>query len=192
MKKFILGFVAVAALGAGGGYYYWISTPEYAFTQIQASFKEKNRAKFESHVDIKKVSDGIIDEAIQIAIPDPTKAKSGWAQVGTLFAAKMIDSMKPQFEKMIENEIDKIFDKQRAVASQSKNSILKNMTNLETQISYLDHTKKDCSDNVCYFSLKFNHNLTNKQLAFDARMEKVNGTWKLVELPSFLKNLPKS
>lgn len=190
MKYAVAAFAVFMSFGAGG-YFYWISTPEYSLNQIKVSIQDKNKALFESHVDVKRITGSVVDEVVQMTVSDSTKNKNGWAAVGGMFAAKMIESMKPQFEGMVEKEISKLFETNREVASKKVNNPLKELTNVREQLSFTGFEKKTCSDQICYFELSFQHNLTRSNAVLTAKMEKLNGSWKLVELPSFIESLKK-
>ena len=191
MKIMAIAFVAIIGL-ASGGYAYWTSTPEYALYQIKDSVIEKNKAKFEGYVDVKRITGSIVDEIAQMTLAESTKNKNGWAVLGGMFAAKMIETMKPQIETMAEKEIAKIFEADRNVASASheKNQFA-NFSNARSSLTYLNYEKRDCSDQVCYFNIHFKHEITQSETTFKAKLEKINGNWKLVELPSLIEQIKK-
>lgn len=191
MKYVTIALVGLIALGSSG-YVYWTSTPEFAFYKIKESVEQKNKALFESHVDVKKITGSVVDEVVQTTISQTSQKKNGWAAIGGIFAAKMMESMKPQLEGIVEKELNKLFESERTVASKAKeNNQFKDLANVRAQLTFVGYEKKDCSDYICYFNLNVQHDITKQQATFKAKMEKINGSWKLVELPSFIEQLKK-
>lgn len=191
MKYVVLALATVIALGSGG-YVYWTSTPEFALYQIKESVQQKNKAQFEGYVDVKRITGSVVDEFAQLTLSKATKNKNGWAALGGMFAAKMIETMKPQVESMVEKELSKIFEAERSVASNKKDkNQFKEFTDVRGQLTFLDYEKKDCSSQICYFDISFQHDIVKNQVTLKAKLEKVNGTWKLVELPSLIEQLKK-
>lgn len=192
MKFVVVGLLGLSIL-AGGGYFYWTSTPEYSLYQIGESVKTKNKALFETHVDVKQVTNAIVDEAIQISNQEMSKSKNAFAAFGQMLATGVLNSMKPQFENMVEKEINKLFEQDREVASQKKEkNPFKGLEESAKVLAVSGFEKKDCSAQICYFSISFEHKLTNKKFELLAKLEKSNDSWKLTELVDFVKNLQKA
>lgn len=189
MKYVVIALAGLIALSSGG-YFYWTSTPEFALYQIKESIETKNKALFESHVDVKRITGSVVDEIVQMTITQSSQSKNKWAVIGNMFTAKMIESMKPQLEGMVETELNKIFENDRTAASTPKEiNQIKELTNIRSLLTFVGYEKKDCSDQICYFNMNVQHDITKQQATFRAKMEKVNGNWKLVELPSLIDQL---
>ena len=189
MKFVVVGLLGLSVL-AGGGYFYWTSTPEYSLSQIGESVKTKNKALFETHVDVKQVTDAMVDEAIGMANQEMSKSKNAFAAFGQMLATGVLNSMKPQFEMMVEKEINKLFEHERQIASNGNGkNPFKGLEESSKVLVVHDYQKRDCSDQVCYFSISFEHQLTHKRFELLAKMEKHNSSWKLTELVDFIKNL---
>lgn len=191
MKYAVAGLLCLSLL-AGGGYFYWTTTPEYSMNQIGHSVKTKNKALFESHVDIRRITDTMVDEVTQMTTEEMSKSKNTLAVFGTFMATQLLNSMKPQVENLVENEINKLFENEREVASKHSKNAFKEFESSAKVLLVNSYEKKDCSDQICYFSISFEHKLTHKKFDLVAKLEKNNDSWKLVELVDFVKNIKKA
>jgi hypothetical protein len=185
----ILGIITFTILSAAtGGYFYAIETPEYALYQVGESLNHKDRALFESYVDINTVTSNVVDEVVQVSLAKQSKknSQSKWGAMGNMLAMKMVEAMKPQITNMIETEINTAFAEESRSPANSKSS---KFEKIKEKIEYVDYNKKDCSSLVCFIDITFKNKVKKEDFVITAKLTKVNGSWKLVHFPGAVNSI---
>jgi hypothetical protein len=100
MPKFIAFIVVLAAL-AGGGYWYWTTTPQYSLIQAKDSFKNHDIVTFTKYVDIDSVSGDVVD----FVVSKPVGALSDLGPVGKIFSFGLVSFVKPQIVDSVKQQV---------------------------------------------------------------------------------------
>src|ERR1700722_19827957 len=80
-------FLAGSALLVGGAYWYWTTTPLFAFQEAAAAVHDHDLAKFERYVDYRK----LLDSAINDVLIDPIETMPGISTMGRQIAVAAIN-----------------------------------------------------------------------------------------------------
>jgi len=59
--RLLLPFLLVLIIGAGLGYLYWTTTPQYAIGQVKDAIKNHDLKTFEQYADVDAISSNMVD-----------------------------------------------------------------------------------------------------------------------------------
>lgn len=103
MKR-ILALLVVIALGAGGAYYWWISSPQYAVQQAVAAIKDHNVSEFHSWVDVHHLSGAAIEDLTS----EPMQRVGSAEMISRMIGLSLFGLLKPVAVDALDGQIDKL------------------------------------------------------------------------------------
>lgn len=95
-KKSILIIAALIILGVAVYFFYWMRTPQYAFTQIHEAITQHDLKKFEKHVDMNTLYSSAYEDLISFSIGNPKEINP--------FMLSLIQGFKPTVISAITDE----------------------------------------------------------------------------------------
>jgi hypothetical protein len=102
MKRNFLVFLVVALITAGGGYWFWTTTPQYAVQQASQAIKQHDVSEFHSWVDVHALSSAAVDDLMS----EPVRAVGGGGILERVIGFGLVTLFKPTVVQSMENQID--------------------------------------------------------------------------------------
>jgi hypothetical protein len=212
MARVLTLFLIVVAL-AGGGYWYWTTTPGYAVLQIKDALKEHDVAKFNKYVDLDSVASNVIDVFVQT----PMGIFDAFGPVGRIVGVGLVGFVKPQLVDAIKLEINQLILQGNLAKSQdsseykrtadarsffmesskegNKLSVKKLIRQLGFSgkalrgVKYSNVEGKQATIGLTVYNAKY-----DTELVLDLRMHDMGGYWRVVQfsnLPQFIDEVMK-
>jgi hypothetical protein len=104
-KKILLGVIALG-LVAGGGYYWWIGTPEYSLMQLRSGIEQHNAETVFHYVDIDQIFDNLWSEMTATLVSDLQGSGDGASAFGSALGMGLVQSMKPALKDALKTGIE--------------------------------------------------------------------------------------
>ncbi len=197
MKKVVLGLVILVGATLGG-VLYWQSCPEYVIYQVRNAFFNQDKEKFDFYVSTDRLIDQIVDELI-------AEIQQGKAPAwGYLMAppkgeanafAKVVDQFFPDSQP-VKVKIKPLM-KEQAVAKLDQHFLVP--TRMPSSLNFqkaprkkdfsFSHRRGECSKHHCVINLTVHHKSTAVNYLVPVQLKKVDGVWRVVELPGAIQHL---
>jgi hypothetical protein len=181
-------FLAVAGLAAWRRH---TGSPLYALREIQGAAREHNRLKFERYVDLQRFSTTAVDEMFARAtLSSMTESKSGFAALGAMIGASMLDKLKPALAselrgsilKAVENgRFDKLFAASKDTGSArdlTLASVARNVSADQMRFEAIGEARTE--GDVATVDLRFRNEGLDTTLVLRLRLERGPEIWRVV------------
>jgi hypothetical protein len=99
----------LAAVGAGGAYWYYTRTPDYSLRQIGHALKTHDTTLFEKHVDVDAVCNAAVDAFLADTRGDVPRDK--WEAAGQGVGNAIVNLLRPQIVAKARREIAKAIER---------------------------------------------------------------------------------
>jgi hypothetical protein len=101
----VAGLAFLALLAAGGGYWYWTTTPQYSLEQARRAFQTHDLAAFDKYVDV----DSLVETGIDALAAEASREGAGGAvgaAVALLFRGRLAAELETQVRRSVEKGAD--------------------------------------------------------------------------------------
>lgn len=202
-SRLLIAAAVALVIGVVGGtmYYRYTHSPEYALKQIQNAIRAKDVQKFERYVDVERVSTGVVDQiVVQVSAQAMRDAEGqeGLAAMGAMMGVGMLDKMKPALVQTMRTSLtsavkagsmDSAFAAPREEGAPSVAAMGGGFGGAGA-FEGLDGVRRNGNTAVANFRVR--PPLLDTTLVLGAKMEKVDGTWRMVgpdNLSAFLQTI---
>ena len=195
-QKFLLCTIAILLALASFYFFYYQKTPAYSLLTIQQSFKTRDLATFEKHVDLDKVLGNFFDDALEEQLQGMVPEEQG--MIKTL--AKLF---KNHFVQVAKNNVLREFSTDKTAITKDQippdNDLQK--TDEKTTLKDFKPNKMELKDigvikteeNIAHIAILLYDTKLQKDYTFTAEMTRLpDRTWQLVRLKNtniYLKDL---
>ena len=201
-RTLIIAAVALVAVAVAGTLYYrHTHSPEYALKQIQKAVRAKDVQAFERYVDVERLSTGVVDQMVghvTAQMMRESEGQEGLAAMGAMMGVGMLDKMKPGLVQTMRTNLTsavKAGSLDSAFAAPSEEGA-PNLAAMGGQMGGGDSFEGLAgvrrSGNTAIADFKVRPPLLDTTLVVGAKMERVDGTWRVVgpeNLGAFLQTL---
>jgi hypothetical protein len=187
----VLSGVVVLAVSGLLAWRRYTGSPVYALRQVQAAARERNRLKFERYVDLQRFSTTTVDEMLARAtLSSMTESKSGFAALGAMLGASMLDKLKPALASEMRGSILKAvengrFDKVFAASNDSGRgrdvtlaSVARNVSADQMRFESIGEARTE--GDVATVDLRFRNERLDTTLVLRLRLERGPEAWRIV------------
>ncbi len=192
----------VAVLLAGGGFWYWTSTPQYAVQQAAKAIKEHDVLAFHNWVDVQSLSSSAVDDLVS----EPVKKIGGVGLLKRIVGFGLVSFFKPAVVQSVGNQIDELVKRtgttnpQEATPVQPTKSLLGQIIELVkppsltqtlreygfTKANYRGLGELKTTDQMSLLPLKFFSPKVNHEVEVQLQLSKPAEHWQIVKIT----NLP--
>lgn len=179
---------AILMAAAGGALYYrHTSSPEYALRKIERAVRNHDVVAFEKHVDVERTSASFVDQMVAFTAADLLRGsgdQKGLEAMGTVMGVQMMEGLKPAMVQALQAGL------LRGVESGSVDSAFarpsegfSSMGLGDSALQGLAGVRRNGSTAVADLRIRPEH--LDTTLLVSAKMERVDGQWRVVGLNNF-------
>lgn len=178
--KKIIAAVVVVLCAVAFYFCYWTKTPTYSLGLIQDAVQTHDVVKFQKHVNVNKVIDGVFDSAISAQ-----EEITGQNIRNNLFALRFLAVIKPGIVSELEKEVLRKVEGREATGSKKDYGIVgDSIDNVgESKMQVKDMTVKESKNGLAYVDIKAYVPAAEKDMIMTVKMiELEDGTWCVEEI----------
>lgn len=194
--RLFLPFLMVLVIGAGIGYWYWTTTPQYSIGQVKDAIKAHDLQKFENYVDLDVVSTRLVDDFLT----EPMQRTAGQSSIGDLIITGLMAVFKP---KMVMSVKQQLIDYVQSgaftnVRDPDQSSSKVDLKKMDSRFGFQKHAFKGIRSvktdgNLSTLELRFYNATYDQDLILEVKMRKgEDNHWHVIELsnlPDFMAKL---
>jgi hypothetical protein len=187
-KKLAISFAAIAIIAIAGFFYYRrVSSPAYSLLQIKTAYQDHDITLFEKHVDIKTVTNGLLDKSMK-EYADNNVPTSNTERLGQTLGKGLANIIRPQMEELWRKQVLALVETGKIGGEDEKLSLDK-IWKKSKSIEFKEVKEVSREGKVANIGLVFNHPRFDTTLTLNVLMRDRGSHWQLFDITELFESV---
>ncbi|MBX9667761.1 MAG: hypothetical protein K2X93_09095 [Candidatus Obscuribacterales bacterium] len=185
MARIVIVVCIVALLGAGGGFWYWTTSPQYSLEQMKDSAREHNLSKFQMYFSI----DQVADEMVKDLLASPLRKTLGGEYLERILSGGMVseNTVRAEVASSLASDLKRLVETGSFDVTYEKDSNKVSMGSLDRRLGISTLSVRQVRDikvegNTATITMIVHNEKFNTDLEMVGELQNKDGYWQATRI----------